>query len=154
MNRMVIAGVMGLLITGYALAQEHPEHPKPPKRDPARPAGDSTAAATIDAVVTGQNFCLGCQLKKDRGAAAQCDKYGHRHALRVTTAAGADGADLPALAGWVLHYLDTDLGQPFVKEHHDETLVLKGKVYTAERVLEVAEQKGAKKPEHPEHPRK
>lgn len=149
-----MAGVAGLLIAGIALAQEHPEHPK---KGPAQPP-PAASAKVVEATVTGENICLGCTLKKEEGAAAQCAKYGHRHALRVTGATAA-GKDLPEMKGWILHYLETDKAQPFVKEHHAETLALKGKVYPAARVLEVDRRETAKKPEgsgpeHPEHPKK
>ena len=129
-----------------APAQEHPEHPK---------KATTTAAAVTEASVTGENFCLGCSLKTSKGAAAQCSKYGHQHALKVT-AATVDGKDRPEMTGWVLHYLDTDNAQPVIKEHHSETVTVTGKVYAEERVLEVAkleDSKKAKKPEHPEHPK-
>jgi hypothetical protein len=133
---LVIAGA------GYTLAQDHPEHPK------KQPAG----ARVVEATVVGENFCLGCSLKKEKGAAAQCSKYGHRHALKVTDATAA-GKKLPEMKGWILHYLETDNAQAVIKGHHNETLTLKGKVYPEERVFEAYKSDEAKKPEHPEHPK-
>jgi hypothetical protein len=150
MKRGIILSLLTIGIVGYGLAQEHPEHPK---KAPAQPAPGSAKAEAGEAVVTGKNFCLGCSLKKEWGAAAQCSKYGHRHALKVTTAT-ADGKEVPDMKGWVLHYLDTDNAQPYIKEHHEETLTLQGKVYSGARVLEVGQQEAAKKPDHPEHPDK
>ena len=149
MRSTILAYLVGLLTAGAALAQEHPDHPK---KDPA-----STKADVIEASVTGENVCVGCALKKEQGAAAQCSKYGHRHALRVTSAS-ADGSDLAYMKGWILYYLETDNAQPFIKEHDGETLTLRGKVYTAERMFEVDKQVDAKdappqKSEHPEHPK-
>lgn len=148
MRAGIFVSSLGIAIAGFALAQDHPEHPT---KDPSKPSQASASAEVIEAVVTGENYCLGCSLKKEWGAAAQCSKHGHRHALKVTTATAA-GKEIPELQGWVLHYLDTDNGQPFIEEHHEETLTLKGKVYREARVLEVEKQKDAKKPEHPEHP--
>ncbi len=148
---ILVASLLGMFIAGHALAQEHPEHPK---KSPAE-------AKAIAATVVGENVCLGCSLKKEKGAAAQCSKYGHRHALKVI-AASAAGKELPEMKGWILHYLETDNGQPMIKEHHGETLTLKGKVYVEERVLEVDKLEETKKseppaqpkkPEHPEHPK-
>jgi hypothetical protein len=130
-----------------APAQEHPEHPKK--------ATATTAAAVTEATVSGENFCLGCSLKTSKGAAAQCSKYGHRHALKVTSAT-MDGKERPEMTGWVLHYLDTDSAQAVIKEHHNETVKMTGKVYSEERTFEVGalvDSKAAKKPEHPEHPK-
>lgn len=138
MRKRIAALGASLLIAGAALAQEHPDHPK------KESAPATTPAAVIEASVTGENVCLGCTLKSAKGAAAQCDKYGHRHGLRVTSAS-ANGADLAHMKGWFLHYLETDKAQPFIKEHHNETLTLKGKVYVDERVIEVDKQVDAKK---------
>lgn len=149
MKTVILASLLAISMVAYGLAQEHPDHPK----KPAQPAEKLAQAVVVQAVITGQNLCLGCSLKKEAGAAAQCSKYGHRHALKVTTATVA-GKAVPKMKGWVLHYLDTDSGQPYIKEHHDETVTLKGKVYGEARVIEVDKQKAAKKPEHPEHPKK
>ncbi len=151
MTMRIFAYGAALLFAGTALAQEHPDHPK---KDSAPGAAKS---AVIEATVTGENICLGCALKSEMGAASQCSKYGHNHVLRVT-AASADGADLANMKGWILYYLETDKAQPFIKEHDNETLTLKGKVYVDERVLEVdkqvdAEKEHPKKSEHPEHPK-
>lgn len=129
MRSGILASVIVLLFTGNALAQEHPEHPQA-----SEPKGD-----VITATITGENFCVGCELKAEHSAAAQCDVYGHRHALRVTSVSGAGDA-APEMEGWVLHYLPNDKGDPFITGHHNETLKLTGKVYVGARVLEVQNQ--------------
>ena len=147
---ILLAGLLVIGVAGSALAQEHPEHPQQA----------ATKSAAIEATLTGENFCLGCTLQKEKGAAAQCSKHGHRHALKVMSAAAA-GKEMPQWKGWVLHYLETDQGLPLIREHHGETLTLKGKVYGEERVVEVVKLEGSKQPagsskksEHPEHPNK
>jgi len=149
MKWIAMVGMLGLLIGSVALAQDHPEHPK-------SSAKTGALADVVEATVTGENTCLGCMLEEERGAGAQCKTYGHRHGLKVT-AATTEGKDVPELVGWFLHYLETDQAQAFIKEHHAETLVLRGKIYTDARVLEVDAQEKATKPEddgseHPEHP--
>lgn len=110
-------------------------------------------------VVTGDNVCLGCSLKTEQGAAAQCSVYGHTHALRVEKAT-VDGKAAPELKGKVLHYLPTSISEKLIKEHHGEKLTLTGKVYTDAQVLEVSsvgtDTEHPKKAEHPktEHPKK
>lgn len=146
MTKYILASIMGVGIVGYVIAQDHPEHPKK-----STESSQKSASEVVEAVVTGENICLGCSLKKKWDAAAQCSKYGHRHALKVTSAS-ASGEDVPEMEGWVLHYLDTDDGQPYIKGHHEETLTLKGKLYSEVRVLEVDKPVDAKKPEQPEHP--
>ncbi len=88
----------------------------------------------IKAAVEGTNFCLGCALKKQKGAAAQCSIFGHKHALKVTRAVGKE---LTGMRGWVLHYLETEKSQDLIKQHHGEELTITGKVYPLERELEV-----------------
>lgn len=135
---------VSLLLAGItaAIAQEHPEHPKKPAAQPS----------VVQATVVGQNICLGCSLMKEKGAGAQCSKYGHRHALKVTSAT-AGGKSVAELKGAVLHYLDTDKSQALLKDHHDATVTINGKVYVAERVIEVTATDAGTKPEHPEHPK-
>ena len=94
-------------------------------------------AAVTEATVTGSNICLGCSLKKQKGAAAQCSIFGHKHGLKITKAVGPDGKDLPEMRGWVLHYLETEHSQDLITEHRGETLIITGKVYPLERMLEV-----------------
>ncbi len=141
-SRLPLAAVCGLLALGGTpgLAQER-------------------GAKVVEATGTGTNFCLGCTLKKEDGAGAQCDVFGHRHALRVTQAL-VDGKEQPAMTGWVLHYLETTKSEELIKKHHGKSVTVVGKVYPDERVLEVAsfQVEPAKappkpKPEHPEHPK-
>ena len=95
-------------------------------------------AGVIHADVEGKNFCLGCALKKKKGAAAQCSLFGHKHSLRVTRATGEDGKELADLRGWVLHYLENEKSQTLIKGHHGENVKLMGIVYPQERVFEVS----------------
>ncbi|MBI4881926.1 MAG: hypothetical protein HY812_20055 [Planctomycetes bacterium] len=145
-----MASLVALAIAGYALAQDHPATEKKQPTGAKQP----TTASVADSTVTGENICLGCALQHQKGAAAQCSKYGHRHALKVTSAS-ASGEEHPEMEGWVLHYLDTDNAQSVIKEHHGETLTVKGKVYADERVLEVSKVEVSTQPEHPktEHPK-
>lgn len=116
----------------------------------------------VPAIVTGDNVCLGCTLKKESGAAAQCSVCGHQHVLRVTEAR-LDGKEAPELKGQFLHYLPTDSSKDLIGARHGETITVAGKVYLDARTLEVASVKSAgapeagsaKKPDHPEseHPK-
>jgi hypothetical protein len=128
--------ILAMALSSLAPAQEHPEHPKAKTTPPAETGkADPAEAAVLAATVTGQNICLGCTLKKEQGAAAHCDKYGHHHVLKVTSVEGAEG--VPPMKGWVLQYLHNDRSEPYIGGHDGETLTLKGKVYVNERVFEV-----------------
>lgn len=150
--KATIVTLAAIAIFGVAaFAQEHPEHPKKDATAGAAKAG------VVQATVTGENICLACTLKSEKGAAAQCSKYGHQHVLRVASVT-PETPGVPSMTGWILSYLPTDKAQPFIKEHHNETVAFQGKVYVDERVLEIdtpvdAKKEHPKKPEHPEHPK-
>lgn len=99
-------------------------------------AGWAFAHESIEAIVAGENICVGCTLKKEQGAGAQCGIYGHKHALLVTDAT-VGGKNIPDMKGWVLHYLETQKSENLIKQHHGENLTITGKVYPDEHVLEV-----------------
>jgi hypothetical protein len=90
--------------------------------------------------VTGQNICLGCSLKKEKGAKAQCSAFGCRHGLRVEKITGPHGEDRSELArkGTVLHYLDNDKSKDLVGGHHGKSVMVAGRVYANEHILDVS----------------
>ena len=91
----------------------------------------------VTATVAGTNVCVGCSLKKEKGAGAQCKVYGHKHSLKVSRATDEDGNELSDMTGWLLFYLETDKSTELINGHHKEELVIEGMVYPDERVLEV-----------------
>lgn len=105
----------------------------------ADPPAEQRAEAQ-QVVLTGENLCLGCALKKSDGAAAQCSLYGHRHGLRVESARAADGSALADLAGQTVHYLDNDQSAALVKGEstHGQKVEVTGRLFAAEHVIEVA----------------
>ena len=133
---LVAALVLGC--AGLAFAQKGP----PPANAPG-----------VEVTLTGQNICLGCALKADKGAGAQCEKYGHKHVFKVATAV-VGGSDMPNMAGMIFHYLETAGSADLIKGRHNETLKIVGKGYPYERTLEVVSVAAAEaEPEHPEHPK-
>ena len=97
------------------------------------------APATQPGTVVGENYCRGCTLTKEQGAAAQCSLHGHRHALRVESASADGGRALPELAGATLHYLDNDQSAPLEQTEslHHRRLEVQGKLFGPERTLQV-----------------
>lgn len=91
----------------------------------------------INANVVGTNYCVGCALKKDFGAGAQCSVYGHQHALAVNQVVGPDGKELNEWKGTTLFYLENDPSTALINQHHGEKLSVHGKIYVVPRVLEV-----------------
>jgi hypothetical protein len=107
-------------------------------------AGEEPKAAPANAAqvtVIGLNYCAGCALKKERGAAAQCSVYGHRHSLKVEKALDESGKEIAGVAGRTLAYLDNDKSTKLVKgdAFHKERVEVKGKLYEPEGILEVLE---------------
>jgi len=113
-----------------------------PKADsPAVAAAKTDAPAApaknvVEATITGQNFCLACELK-EKGAGAQCSTYGHMRAFRVTKAI-VDGKEQADMQGWVLRYMPTKNSLDLIRSHDDETVTVTGKLYRDERVIEVS----------------
>ena len=95
----------------------------------------------VSVMVEGTNICLGCTLKHEEGASAQCKIYGHRHTLKVENAYDENGEELNYMAGWILHYLENDNSEEFITGHHNDELKIKGIVYANARTLEVEEVK-------------
>ena len=93
----------------------------------------------VSVMVEGTNICLGCTLKHEKGASAQCKIYGHRHTLKVEKAYDENGEKLMYMAGWILHYLENDNSEEYIMGHHNDELKIKGIVYKNERTLEVEE---------------
>ena len=119
----VVGVVAGLALGGLVFAAE----------EGSATHGQSARAVTV----TGENYCVGCALKKE-GAAAKCSVYGHRHALKVSEAKDASGNAVPEMEGWTLHYLNNKTGKELVKKHHGETMTLSGRVFPQERVFDVS----------------
>jgi hypothetical protein len=106
----------------------------------AKPAA---VAAVSQVSLVGTNYCSGCALKKQNGAAAQCSKYGHRHSLKVEKAVDASGKELPDMAGRTLAYLENDKSEKLFRGEafHGERVEVKGRLYAPEGIVEVQEYK-------------
>ncbi len=99
----------------------------------------------VSVTVTGTNYCVGCELKK-QGAKAQCSVTGHSHALKVVMAKDASGKSIPGMKGWTLHYLSNTTGKKLGESRHGETIIITGTVFKQERVLDVAKVTSKKAP--------
>ncbi|ODS33273.1 MAG: hypothetical protein SCARUB_01594 [Candidatus Scalindua rubra] len=89
--------------------------------------------------LTGENYCIGCSLKKAEGAAAQCSIYGCKHVLKVEKAVDSTGNEISELKGLTLHYLENDASVELFKgkEYHGKVVSIKGNVHLDERVVDV-----------------
>jgi uncharacterized membrane protein len=107
-------------------------------RSEAKP---DAGAEKQEVTVVGTNYCVGCALKKEHGAAAQCSVYGHRHGLKVEKALDAQGQELAALKGRTLNYLENDKSTKLAKGEvfHGARVKVKGQLYESASTIEVAE---------------
>jgi len=133
MKKFLNVSVLALVVLTSALALA--QNPVPGKAALDQKM-EAIPAMPFDMTVTGQNICLGCTMKKERGAGAECTTFGHKHAMR-TNEVTTHGKVLPRMHGWILHYLETDKSKELIKQHDGEIITVMGKFYPEERVFEV-----------------
>lgn len=111
---VVVAVLLGLVFSfsvSQALAQEQTQEVV-------------TQATAI--TIKGKIICLGCTLKKEQGAGAQCSIYGHKNALLT-----ADGKI------WTI--LENDASTELINSHEyaGKEVEITGKEFTDAQVIEV-----------------
>ena len=94
------------------------------------PAGLQTAISAAPkkmVTLSGTLACLGCDLKKAHGAAAQCKIYGHKHALKTSN-------------GKYYTFLENGRSAPLIKgeEKHNKKVRVYGTLFPGSQVLEVS----------------
>ncbi len=114
-------------------AQEH-AHKAPEAVTQATPQ-----LAADEVVVTGQVICLGCSLKKEKGAKAQCSIYGHTNALLIEKVIDIKGTHVEAAEGKIYQFLHNDQSDKLITDHSfsGKILVIVGKIYPEANILEV-----------------
>jgi hypothetical protein len=102
------------------------------------PAWAQEAPKGVEATVTGINYCPEKALKTNESAAE--GTAGSRHALKVVSAVDADGKALADLEGATLHYLFSDNAKALSDDEamRGQEVVVKGKVFVKERMIDVA----------------
>ncbi len=136
-TKSLLTLILFLALTVMAYSQDESMGKVELKKDVQQTAGGDVVSVTVE----GTNICLGCTLKHEEGASAQCKIYGHRHTLKVEKAYDENEEELNYMAGWILHYLENDNSEEYITGHHNDELKIKGKVYTNARTLEVEEVK-------------
>ena len=90
--------------------------------------GVAAAAQTVSSTETikGDIVCLGCTLKKEQGAKAQCSVYGHVNGLRTSD-------------GRIWTFLENDNSTKLVNDHSlvGKSVEIKGKKYKDVNYIEV-----------------
>lgn len=92
-----------------------------------------------EAVITGKVICLGCHLKKEKKARAQCSLYGHTNALSIEKIIDAQGKSIDALKGKIFQFLHNEKSDELIKEHSyaGKVIIVVGKVYPEANIIEV-----------------
>ena len=76
--------------------------------------------------INGEIICLGCTLKKEQGAKAQCSVYGHTNGLKTSD-------------GKIWTFLENDSSTKLVNDHSlaGKKAEIKGKIYENANYIEV-----------------
>ena len=90
------------------------------------PAKSAAQAAKEQVNLEGTIVCLGCSLKKSEGARAQCDVYGHTHALLTTD-------------GKYISFLPNKYSATLIegKEFHSKKAMIHGIYFPAANLIDV-----------------
>lgn len=93
-----------------------------------------------EVVVTGKVICLGCHLKKEKQAKAQCSIYGHMNALLIEKAYDVKGKSIEAAKNKIYQFLHNDQSDKLIKGHDlvGKIIVITAKIYPEANVLEVS----------------
>ncbi|MFN3967235.1 MAG: hypothetical protein ACK4JE_06025 [Endomicrobiia bacterium] len=164
-----IATVISFFSTGVFTA-EHPEHPT--KTESKKIEAVTTATPKPQEgqlVITGTVLCTSCELKK-KGAKSQCSVYGCSYSVKTKNVRSPKGQLVKDYVGKTYQILTNDSSSALLqKEYKGKDVIIVGKIYPEENVLEVdfvklaPEKKSEEKPatqkkehssEHPtEHPK-
>lgn len=92
-----------------------------------------------DAVITGTLLCLGCSLKKEEGANAQCSIYGHQTALKIETVVffGSREPD-KNYRGKIVFFLTNDRSAELLKaKYHGRKITIVGRMFLKANLVDV-----------------
>jgi hypothetical protein len=92
-----------------------------------------------EVVITGRIICLGCHLKKEKQAKAQCSIYGHTNAIIIEKAINAKGKHLAGVEEKIYQFLHNGKSDELIKDHSyvGKVIILVGKVHPEANILEV-----------------
>ncbi|MDP2938717.1 MAG: hypothetical protein Q8O13_01350 [Candidatus Omnitrophota bacterium] len=92
-----------------------------------------------EVVITGRVICLGCHLKKEKQAKAQCSIYGHTNALSIEKIIDAQGKSIDKLKGKIYQFLRNEKSDELIKDHTyaGKVIIVVGKIYPEANILEI-----------------
>ena len=92
---------------------------------------------SVKVTITGFNFCLGCKLKKELGAASDCAQFGHTNALRITKITAGEDCAVEDYVGTTIFYLENEKSTKLVSKIRGTAVEVTGTLYLTMPVLEV-----------------
>lgn len=130
---LVLSFVFGFTLSSVS-AQEH-----------THKHADAVTSATPklgqdEVVITGRIICLGCHLKKEKQAKAQCSIYGHTNAVIIEKAINPEGKHVAGAEGKIYQFLQNDQSDKLIKDHDyvGKIVVITGRIYPEANLLEVS----------------
>ena len=143
----VLLLVLVLLVSNRAVAcmmchgGEHTQHEvKKTKSDKFQVESVTTATPKLNEApltITGTLICTSCQLKQ-KGAKSQCSVYGCSYSIKTKNVRNHKGELVKKYVGKVYQILANDTSSAlFKKEYKGKDVIIVGKIYTEENVVEV-----------------
>jgi hypothetical protein len=137
MNKLLICLIIVLGINTPIFSQEPAEQQRTIRKI-------ESAAASIPEtkegqfLITGTLICTSCDLKKQKDAGAQCSLYGCSYSMKTKDVKDHKGTPVKKYAGKFFHILANDNSAELLqKEHKKKDIVVVGRLYPEENVIEV-----------------
>jgi hypothetical protein len=143
---------------------EHPTKKISKKAKVEEPGTPIPKLSKDQLLIAGNVFCSSCEIKKQKGAKAQCNIYGHSYAIKIKDAKNSEGKILEEYIGKIYQILPNDSSSGLLNEECiGRDVIIVGKIYPDENFIEIdfvkfalnektKEQTKEHPSEHPEHP--
>ena len=139
MSRFTLLVFMSFFVASLTFAQDS-ELTKPIGKnwDKKKACSIDTPGGVLAVKMQGVNLCVASYLTREKGAKSQIKRYGCQPTFVVKKAFCINGDPLKEVKGWYVHYLKTDTCRPlFMKKARNRPLIVKGRLYIPQRMLEV-----------------
>ena len=139
MSRLTLLMIVITFMANFSFAQDN-ELTKPIGKDwdKKKACSIDTPGGVLAVKMQGVNLCVASYLAQEKGAKSQIKRYGCQPTFVVKKAFCINGDPLKEIEGWYVHYLKTDTCRPlFMKKARNRPLIVKGRFYIPQRMLEV-----------------
>lgn len=130
---LLVLSIILTFVPSVLFAQEHTYG------DPDAVTSATPKLKADEVVITGKIICLGCSLKEEKDAKAQCSIYGHINALQIEKIIDAQGKSIEAAKGKIYQFLHNGQSDKLIKDHTylSKIIVITGKIYPEANIVEV-----------------